>query len=418
MKKYIIATLAATILTGGSVICANNPFSDVSPSDWAYKAVSRLASEGVINGYPSKTFNGQKAITRYEMAQMVAKAMVHQKNDNLEQQELIDGLANEFSSELKNLGVRVSNVETKLGNVTISGDARIQYLRNSGMNVGKDDSFYSRMRLNVRGAVSDRTTVGARIKMEYTAGEGGSTVKFDQLWINQSIGKTQVVTGRMPVALGSSFIYDGPTVDGITVKAKKNNIEAYVGYGYADLLNSSNRRVEGNLFENNSTMVFGQLATDIMKNLTMKAYYVKMTSSNQNSNLRHSVAGASLDAHISKLWIGGEYGKVVASKDGYDKGDARNYAWTTGVGYGDFDLSKKGTYDVKLQYINAPKTHSPVIASTMDFIRFENIKGYMATVDYTLTDNLCLTGVYNFDAKDQDNQKIKNMYFVQLNYQF
>ncbi|MBM6825488.1 S-layer homology domain-containing protein, partial [Veillonella magna] len=79
---------------------AANPFSDVTPSDWAYQSVSQLAAAGVINGYPDGTFQGQKNITRYEMAQMVAKAMANEARANAEQQAMINRLADEFSSEL------------------------------------------------------------------------------------------------------------------------------------------------------------------------------------------------------------------------------------------------------------------------------------------------------------------------------
>ena len=58
----------------GSVsVYAANPFSDVDASSWAYQSVEQLANAG-INGYPDGTFKGSNPITRYEMAQMVAKS--------------------------------------------------------------------------------------------------------------------------------------------------------------------------------------------------------------------------------------------------------------------------------------------------------------------------------------------------------
>ena len=38
-----------------------------------------------MNGYPDGTFKGQNNITRYEMAQMIAKAMANQDRANAEQ---------------------------------------------------------------------------------------------------------------------------------------------------------------------------------------------------------------------------------------------------------------------------------------------------------------------------------------------
>ena len=45
---------------------------------------------------------GQNNITRYEMAQMVAKAMANQDRANAEQQAMINRLADEFSNRLNN----------------------------------------------------------------------------------------------------------------------------------------------------------------------------------------------------------------------------------------------------------------------------------------------------------------------------
>ena len=92
MKKQFAAIFAATAVLGVTTAFAANPFSDVTPDSWAYQAVSQLANAGVINGYPDGTFKGQNNITRYEMAQMVAKAMANQDRANAEQQAMINRL--------------------------------------------------------------------------------------------------------------------------------------------------------------------------------------------------------------------------------------------------------------------------------------------------------------------------------------
>ena len=126
MKKHL-AVLAATAVLGVTSAFAANPFSDVTPQDWAYQAVAQLATQGVVNGYPDGTFQGQHNITRFEMAQMVAKAMAHQGQVDAEQNAIINRLANEFSTELNNLGVRVATLENKVGNFKFTGDARLRY---------------------------------------------------------------------------------------------------------------------------------------------------------------------------------------------------------------------------------------------------------------------------------------------------
>ena len=78
MNKKLVASLVSCFVLGSVSAYAANPFSDVEPSSWAYQSVEQLASAGIINGYPDGTFKGNKDITRYEMAQMVAKAMANQ----------------------------------------------------------------------------------------------------------------------------------------------------------------------------------------------------------------------------------------------------------------------------------------------------------------------------------------------------
>ena len=155
MKKHL-AVLAATAVLGVTSAFAANPFSDVTPQDWAYQAVAQLASQGIVNGYPDGTFQGQNNITRYEMAQMVAKAMTRQGQVDAEQNAIINRLANEFSAELNNLGVRVSTLENKVGNFKFTGDARLRYRQLDGevynvATVSKDDAKKVREALETQG---------------------------------------------------------------------------------------------------------------------------------------------------------------------------------------------------------------------------------------------------------------------------
>ena len=77
MKKSLISAITTALVVGAAstTFAAANPFSDVSSDHWAYDAVTQLAADGVIEGYGDGTYRGQRNITRYEMAQMIAKAM-------------------------------------------------------------------------------------------------------------------------------------------------------------------------------------------------------------------------------------------------------------------------------------------------------------------------------------------------------
>lgn len=54
---------------------AAQPFSDVPQDHWAYNAIDKLASQGLIEGYPDGTFKGKRNMTRYEFAVAIARLM-------------------------------------------------------------------------------------------------------------------------------------------------------------------------------------------------------------------------------------------------------------------------------------------------------------------------------------------------------
>ena len=128
MKKTLVSALATALVVGAAstTFAAANPFSDVPRDHWAYDAVTQLAADGVVEGYGDGTFRGDRNITRYEMAQMVAKAMA--KGDmSASDRALVDRLAAEFADELNNLGVRVSNLERNADMVKWNGKVQYQY---------------------------------------------------------------------------------------------------------------------------------------------------------------------------------------------------------------------------------------------------------------------------------------------------
>ena len=129
MKKSSFASaLTAALLVGAAstAFAASNPFEDVAADHWAYAAVAQLAADGVIEGYGDGTFRGEQEITRYEMAQMVARAMA--KNLSGTDKALVDKLAAEFADELHNLGVRVADLEKKVDNLYWRGILRYRYI--------------------------------------------------------------------------------------------------------------------------------------------------------------------------------------------------------------------------------------------------------------------------------------------------
>jgi len=87
-------------------------FSDVKPTDWAYQALSNLIERyGCVAGYPSGTFSGSKAMTRFEAAALLNACLdrVTEVTDELKK------LMAEFEKELAILKGRVDGLEAKVG---------------------------------------------------------------------------------------------------------------------------------------------------------------------------------------------------------------------------------------------------------------------------------------------------------------
>ena len=183
MKKSLVLAMAMALGVTASAYAAN-PFSDVPAGHWAYDSISKLAAAGVIEGYGDASFGGDKLMTRYEMAQIVAKAMAKGAN--------VDKLAAEFADELDNLGVRVANLEKKADNVKIAGNIRYEYAHRSG-DMGKAKGKVAknrlRSRLYVSGQVNDDWSYTARLEnnQEFNgAGKdnaGEEETKLNQAWV-------------------------------------------------------------------------------------------------------------------------------------------------------------------------------------------------------------------------------------------
>lgn len=128
-KRLLIAVTALGFCAAAPVAsAAPNPFSDVPKDHWAYEAVEQLAQDGVIEGYGAATYRGERAITRYEMAQLVAKAMA-KADATPRDQAAIDKLAAEFRDELASFGVRIAEMEQHTDNVKWDGGYAQKYMR-------------------------------------------------------------------------------------------------------------------------------------------------------------------------------------------------------------------------------------------------------------------------------------------------
>lgn len=246
MKKTLF--LAMTIAMGITASAyAANPFSDVPVGHWAYDAVNKLAAEGVVEGYPDGTYGGDRLMTRYEMAQIVAKAMAKGAN--------VDKLAAEFANELDSLGVRVANLEKKSDNVRITGQIRYEYgdrsgdLKEKNSKVGSIAQHRLRTRIFVNGNINEDWTYTGRFENNQILSDidgkskgstGDDDVTLNQAYVSGRLGGVKVIAGKGDHYTGNGFVYDDTAEFIRATYGKDVQVSAYVGkpvttasdYGY------------------------------------------------------------------------------------------------------------------------------------------------------------------------------------------
>ena len=412
MKKQFAAIFAATAVLGVTTAFAANPFSDVTPDSWAYQSVSQLASTGIINGYPDGTFKGQNNITRYEMAQMVAKAMANQDRANAEQQAMINRLADEFASELNNLGVRVAALENKVGNVKVTGDMRLRYRGSEDKGLFKEDSkskFDMRGRVQFNATVNEDTKAVVRLtsgNMEFGDSKSNTT-KVDRAYVTHTFGdNVKVTAGRYQQLLGAGLLYDD-TFDGANVKVGNEKVQLEAAYGYLIEGKSAKYKFDGNTEDTNTEFTYVGLKGQVANNTTLGGFWGSF-----KGDIDDDVYGFNLNANFGKVWVGGEWTDMDDTKDAQ--------AWVAGLGYGNYNMAKAGTWAAKVQYFDQ-ESGAIIPSSTWNqayYGKDVDAKGWMATAQYALQKNVGLAAYYGFNWETQEGADLGDFYRAELNYKF
>ncbi len=425
MKK-ILAMAAVAALAAGASAYAANPFSDVSTSDWAYQAISDLSDRGLVDGYPDGTFKGQQNITRYEVAQIVARLMAKEDQMNAENRAIVDRLASEYSAELQNLGVRVGNLEKKVGNIVWTGDARVRFQKASGDTNVKNNKFNGRIRLNARATVNDTTYVHGRLvangNFDDSDSDGGN-VEMDRIYVHHQFGKVGATLGRYELDLGQQlggWLY-AEQFDGLELAAPLGQkVNLAIGYGRMKKAKDTvdddwvdYRKAETFYAQVKGDLGFAKLGVD----------YVK-TASGESSDVKHpaskkSVWGVNLLVPINNFRVFGDY--YADTKENYAK-DQKGKIWTVGIGYGAKNLQKAGSFNLDLAYFRTKSglyiggTGTQLL--TGDKLLSRNGHFWLASGDVVVAKNTYVHGEYAFASKDDDNDKGYNSWTLSLNYKF
>ena len=405
MKKSLVLAMAIALGVTASAYAAN-PFSDVPAGHWAYDSISKLAAAGVIEGYGDATFGGDKLMTRYEMAQIVAKAMAKGAN--------VDKLAAEFADELDNLGVRVANLEKKADNVRISGQIRYEYAdRNGDLQKAKGSDAKNRLRTRifVNGQVNDDWTYTARLEnnQEFSGPKGNTgeeDTKLNMAYVNGKIGGAKVVAGKAPMCLAEGNLFDDyAEFIGLTY-GKDVKLNAYWGqpvdYGYDEFwgINAS-----GKIGKLGLSAGYDQFkdalaaATNVGDGDTNAA---KLGADNGVWNVTASY-GFDKNVKLSATYLHSDLdSKDVNMLAGVTDVDTDGYVIS--LGYKGAKANQVGSWGANANYYN--QGVGTFVAHTMKtgdwgYLYREGFKGYSVGANYTLAKNI----VYSLDYYDLEGKE-------------
>ncbi len=293
----------------------------------------------------------------------------------------------------------MENLEKKVGNVKVTGDFRLVYEKGGRQQMlqraarGSDEKYTFRARLNFAGAVNDKTTVNVRLATDdIEFGSEENEIHLDQAYVTHRFGKNTLLNvGRQPLVIGGGLLADN-NFDGASLVT-------------GDKIRFTAAYFVEKFFEYHE---FGLLQADAnISNLNLGGFYLT-----HNGSEGFDTYGFNSALSFNKFTLDGEWIKTN------EWGNSE--AWIAGLGYGDYDIKKKGSWDLKLNYYNV---------DYQSFIReydtrYEDIgvrrdvKAWALSGRYALAKNTELFAAYSFDRKDMWNDKLDDFYHVQIDYIF
>ena len=395
MKKSLVLAMAMALGVTASAYAAN-PFSDVPAGHWAYDAVNKLAAEGVVDGYPDGTYGGDKLMTRYEMAQIVAKAMAKGAN--------VDKLAAEFADELDSLGVRVANLEKKADNVKITGQARFSYKDVDGDENGNEGAL--RTRLWVTGQVNEDWTYTGMFQntQTWTDKDAEDTVKLTRAYVDGRVGGVQVHAGRWNEVTFTGNILD-TNIDGVKL-AYGDKVQVF---GMA-AKGADNDNVKY-LLESEDRLYVAGVTADMGAVDAYAAYFT--TDANEGKDIWN--VGVSYN-FAPDFTLAAEY---MRGDDEYVDGAGKD-GWYADLAWKGATADEPGSYGLHVGYFDqsANAYISPTTDGFVDADIFRTgYKGMVYGASYTFAKNI--VGVFNYyDFESKEGGADADTMFSELYFTF
>ena len=423
MKKTIVSALTTALVVGAAstTFAATNPFQDVPSDHWAYDAVAQLANDGVIEGYADGTFKGDKQITRYEMAQMVAKAMAKQ-NVSGNDKALLDKLSAEFADELNNLGVRVSNLEKNADKVKWNGEARYTYTSTRDKSEAKDkvNDNDLLLRLEPSAEINDNWHVNARLDAatDLKSDQSKSDVELKRIWADGQYGNTNIKLGKLPMQLDKDLLFDDE-ISGASLSTGKD-LKLTLQAGRYDMTGDTNNKAVNDVVKvaDNDTASMQSVGLQYGKDkLSFGAAYHNLESDNFKKMANYRNGEASDKAQIWSANARYAFDKNVALAGTYaENAKADNYkkAGSVELDYKGAQDANKGTWGAYAAYRHLGQN----VAFDPSYDgAWAGTKGWEVGTNYTLAKNTVATLKY-FNGEKIDSGKDAEKLFGRVEFKF
>ena len=417
MKKRLVTALALMfgLGIGATAFAAANPFVDVPAKHWAYDAVNKLAKAGIVDGYGDGTFRGDRTMTRYEMAQIVAKAMARSDKADAETKATIDKLATEFSAEIENLGVRVAKLEKKSDNVKFDGNLRLRtiYQKYSNPDATNNKLTQARYRLGATAEVNDGWNVRALLEGTNTLSESSNTddssVKLSEMYAKGKLGTVDFQAGKWMQTSTGDVQFDESAIKGVKF-GFGNQLKAQVYYGAicADPLTS----------DNDDTVLGTELNWAANKNFAMFGTFNQIKSRSNSQVKLNNGQNFSGKNKVNAWEVGASYKFAqdwkVTGIYNETNAEGQNKGYKAEFQYKAIDLQKAGTWQAALGYV---KTDANSVYDSGSWVtniagsatvEGNGAKGWYVDGAYVAAKNLKIRGIYGeFKATETNDQKDK-----------
>ena len=427
-KKTLVSAITAALVVGAAstTFAAANPFSDVPADSWAYDAVTTLAADGVIDGYPDGTYKGQNTMTRYEMAQIVARAMAKTDLEKADKA-LVDKLAAEFAEELDNLGVRVADLEKKSDNVKFGGELRYRYYDIS-RDSGKDETHNKVLfRLDPKAYIGNSGwTANARLdyEMNLSTDENNEHVVVDRAYVEGPLFGATVTAGRTPVFTAQGLVFDD-RISGGTVAFGSDEFTTTLAAGRynPDHDTVSETEAEAGLTARDITAEYYGVQFDYTpsEQLALNAGYTALVNMDESEVKDAKVI--KLDSKDANFWyVGGSYafnpnvkfvGEYAQNTESW--ADDQDQAWTAELQYKGANPADAGSWGMYAGYRQIEEFAA--VAPTYDDIIGAGYKGAVVGASYVPAENILATVQY-FDGEETKSGKDASKFFANVDFFF